>query len=242
MLRRRGKRRRKKVRDISDKMKTIIIGMPGSGKGTQAEMLARHYHIAHISTGDLLRAELNRNTQLAKKVFQLTSEGKLVPDSIINKMVKSRISMPDCKRGFILDGYPRNLAQAQFLDSRIGIDLAILISLEDEVAKARIMGRLYCPKCSAVYNMITGPKPRRDTLCDTCKVQLVRRADDSEDSFWHRVSIYHRITERVAEHYSEKCMLITIDGNRSASEVHRELIKRIDEFFSSKYSDQIGSQ
>jgi len=214
-------------------MRAVIIGMPGSGKGTQAEMLAKHYGIVHISTGEIFRSEIEHNTDLGKKASELISKGKLVPDSITNSIVLKRLSLPECKNGFILDGYPRNMAQAQFLDRRIGIDLAILISLEDETARQRILGRYYCPACSAAYNIFTGPKPKNDLTCDRCGIRLVRRNDDSEESFWHRAEIYHRITEPVAEHYLKKGILVEVDGSGSVEEVHRELVKKIEEFLKS---------
>jgi adenylate kinase len=208
-------------------MRIIFIGMPGSGKGTQSELVAKRYGIPHISTGDIFRENISAGTPLGKKADKLIKNGKLVPDLITNRIVAKRISEPDCMKGFILDGYPRNRNQAEFLEKHSKIDVVVLINLDDETARKRIRGRYNCPKCGRNYNIFTGPIPKRDSLCDGCGSALVQRKDDEESSFWHRMEIYHQITEPLVRYYREKGTLIKVNGNQPVPDVQKELIKKL---------------
>jgi adenylate kinase len=209
-------------------MKLIFIGMPGSGKGTQSELVAKRYGLPHISTGDIFRDNIKAGTELGKKADALISRGRFVPDSITNKIVKKRMIEPDCRKGFILDGYPRNLVQTQFMEKKIGRDFAVFIEICDETAKNRILGRHQCSNCKKSYNVFTGPKPKKEGHCDSCGMPLIQRKDDSETSFWHRMEIYHRLTEPIVSYYREKGILITVNGEQSVSDVEKELEKKLE--------------
>ncbi len=210
-------------------MNIIIIGMPGSGKGTQAELLAKKYRLAHISTGDIFREEINRKTEIGKKADFLIKRGKLVPNEITNEIVRKKLTELKSKKGFILDGYPRNMVQAGFLDSSSKLDAAIFMEISDEAAKKRLMGRYSCGKCSRNYNIFTRPIPKKELLCDKCKIPLVQRDDDDEKSVLKRIEVYHRITEKLIPFYREKGILLEINGEQTVPAVRREIIKKLKE-------------
>ncbi len=199
-------------------VKILFIGPQGSGKGTQAKIISEELKILHISTGDLFREITGK---LREELDSYMNKGQLVPDELVIRILKERISKPDCKNGFILDGYPRNLNQANLLDNIAKIDKVILIDISDELAIERISSRISCKKCGAVYNLITNP-PKRKDICDKCQEELYRRADDNPDAVKKRLETYHKETEPILEKY--KNILITIDGNQEIDKISMDII------------------
>ena len=216
-------------------MKSIIfIAPPAAGKGTQARLVGEKYGIPHISTGDLLRAARDGNDECSKIIVKLQDEGKLVPDEIVLELLKERLEQFDCKNGYILDGFPRNLDQAKHYDemlSDIDIDLGyvILIDLDKEIAQERISSRLVCPKCGAVYSTANeSTKPRTDNVCDTCSTTLVHRKDDDVATYGVRYQTYLDDTAPLIDYYQKHNVLYHVDGNKSTEEIFKEIIEIID--------------
>lgn len=203
-------------------MKIIFIGPQGSGKGTQAGVVSKELSIPHISTGDLFREATG---DLKKELESYMNEGKLVPDELTLKILKDRLEKEDAKKGFILDGFPRNLNQAELLSTITKIDKVIEITLPDDEAIKRISGRLTCKDCKAGYNEFTEPKPAQKNICDKCGGELIRRADDTTEAVTKRLKIYHEETEPILEKYSDS--IIKIDGNRDIKEITEEIIEKL---------------
>ncbi|MFA5021622.1 MAG: nucleoside monophosphate kinase, partial [Patescibacteria group bacterium] len=174
-------------------MRIIIFGPQGSGKGTQAELIARRHGLPYISTGDIFRYHLKNQTELGKKVFTYVNAGHLVPDELTNKIVAERINQPDCRNGFVLDGYPRNKSQLDYLNTITKIDFAIAIELDDKTAIKRLAGRLAC-KCGLSYHLQHNP-PKQPGICDKCGGQLFKRDDDKPEAIKKRLEIYHQETK-----------------------------------------------
>ena len=194
----------------------ILLGPPGAGKGTQAKLLVQAYGIPHISTGDMFRDHIARDTELGKKVKAITASGQLVPDEVTNALVKERLSRPDVARGFILDGYPRTVPQAEYLEGllrSLGRKLERVISYEvaEEMIVERISGRRSCPKCGAVYHVSQNP-PRKTGLCDRDGEGLVQRPDDRPENVHVRLEEYAGKTEPLKRFYREKGLLSEVDG------------------------------
>ncbi|MFA6322421.1 MAG: adenylate kinase [Candidatus Buchananbacteria bacterium] len=208
-------------------MKIIIFGPQGSGKGTQAELIARRHKWPYISTGDIFRYHLKNNTALGQKISSYVNSGKLVPDLLVNQVVQDRINQPDCALGFVLDGYPRNLAQLNFLNQITKIDLAMVINLSDETAIRRLAQRLAC-KCGLSYHLTFNP-PKQAGVCDKCGGELFRRDDDQPDAIKQRLEIYHQETEPIYSDYKKDGVLHVIDGDKPIEEVY----KQVDEVISS---------
>ncbi|MEA3430762.1 MAG: nucleoside monophosphate kinase [Nanoarchaeota archaeon] len=203
-------------------MKIIFLGKPAAGKGTQARRLAEELDIPYISTGEFFRAELKQGTELGKMAYeQYWKEGKLVPDDITNKIVESQIKNYS---NFILDGYPRTLGQAKFLDNITNIDLVINIDISDKDLMHRIEGRRYCPQCNANYNVNTAPKPKNDNLCDKCNISLEIRPDEKPKALAERLREYNEKTEPLIEFYKNKNILNNIEGNRSIENIYQEIL------------------
>lgn len=198
------------------------MGVQGSGKGTQAKLLAEHLKIPHISTGDIFRSLTG---ELKAKVDALINKGNLVPDSLTLEIIKERLSKPDCKRGFILDGYPRNIAQAKSLDTITKIEKIIEISLEDKESIRRLSGRRSCKSCNKEYNVnIPFLAPKEKEKCDICKKQLFQRDDDkTEVAIKKRLDIYHKETEPLLKHYKS----IKINGNQPIDSVFKDILKAL---------------
>ena len=191
-------------------MKFILIGCPGAGKGTQAKKLSKHYDIAHISTGDLLREQIANGTELGKKAKTYMDAGGLVPNEIIIGMMKEKIE--GLSGAFLLDGYPRTIEQADALATIVDIDLAINIDVADEVLVDRLTKRRSCPKCNAVYHLTNKP-PKKDGICDSCGAELYQRDDDKEETIRNRLKVYRENTFPLIDYYSKKGKLVTIKGN-----------------------------
>ena len=185
-------------------MKLVLIGCPGAGKGTQAKKLSKHYGIAHISTGDLLREQMKQGTELGKKVSEIMNAGGLVSDEIVSAMLAERIKADDCKNGYILDGYPRNVSQAEGLDAITGpLDKVVCIDVDDNIIVDRMTGRRGCPKCGSMYHIKYNP-PKQDGVCDACGEALIQRKDDNEETVKNRLKVYHETTAPVINYYDEK--------------------------------------
>jgi adenylate kinase len=209
-------------------MKIIIFGPQGSGKGTQAELIARRHGLPYISTGDIFRFHIKNNTDLGQKINEQIKQGHLVDDQTTNEIVNLRLQQPDCVSGFVLDGYPRTRNQADFLDSLVDIDLAILIDITDQQAIERLNGRLAC-KCGLSYHLIYNP-PVKEGVCDKCGNELFRRDDDMIESITKRLSIYHEQTKPLLEHYRSKQILREVDGQKDIEGVYNQIEKNILEF------------
>ena len=202
----------------------LLMGAPGVGKGTQAKGIMAAWGIPQISTGDLLRDHRDRGTQLGVAATQLMDAGKLVPDDLVNQMVAERLQRPDTVRGYILDGYPRTLAQAEWLDRRLaavpsGLPLiAVSIQVSYTQLLRRITGRRICPTCQRIYNVYLQP-PKLDTVCDVEGTPLVQRADDVEAVFHERMRTYAALTAPVVEHYRATSRFVEVDGEQPAADV-----------------------
>ena len=207
-------------------MKIVILGHPGSGKGTEAKLIQKKYGIPHISTGDIFRSISQESTELGREVKRLIGSGNFVPDSITIKFVKERISKEDCKEGFILDGFPRNLNQAKELDKIIKIDKVIHLHIEDETAVNRLSSRWQCKKCGIIYGV--NIKPKSDNTCDKCKEKLYQRDDDKPDLLRKRIKICHDETRPLIDYYKKKGIYFTVDGERGVEEVFKEVCKLLD--------------
>ena len=202
----------------------LLMGAPGVGKGTQAKGIMAAWGIPQISTGDLLRDHWDRGTPLGVAATQLMDAGKLVPDDLVNQMVAERLQRPDTVRGYILDGYPRPLAQAEWLDGRLAASpsglplIAVSIQVSYTQLLRRITGRRICPTCQRIYNVYLQP-PKLDTVCDVEGTPLVQRADDVEAVFHERMRTYAALTAPVVEHYRATSRFVEVDGEQPAGEV-----------------------
>jgi len=196
----------------------LLLGAPGVGKGTQAKELVQHWGIPQISTGDLLRANVAQGTPLGKTAKEIMHRGELVPDSLVNEMVAVRLQQPDTVKGYILDGFPRTLAQAHWLDGRLAMQkealplVAVSIQVDYNQLLRRITGRRNCPVCQTIYNIYTKP-PQRAGFCDVEGAALIQRADDTEKAFAERMRAYEAQTAPVIEHYRELGRFIEVPGD-----------------------------
>lgn len=207
-------------------MKLILLGAPGAGKGTQATRLKEHYQIPHISTGDIFRSNMKNNTPLGMKAKEYMDQGLLVPDSLTIDMVMDRIAQPDCQNGYILDGFPRTLAQAEALDKMVEIDAAVDVEVPDEKIVDRMAGRRVCPKCGEPYH--TKYKiPQQEGICDRCGSELMIRKDDEPETVLKRLTVYHDATEPLIAHYAAKGKLVKVDGTLSVETVTDEIVKAL---------------
>ena len=204
-------------------MNLVLMGPPGAGKGTQGELLAKKLGINTISTGVMLRTAIKEQTEIGKQVDKLISEGKLVPDDIMVKLVKERLQKPDCQNGFILDGFPRTTAQAEALtQSGVKIDKVLSLEVADEVIVERLSSRRECSKCGAPYNVISN-KPEKEGVCDKCGGDLIQRADDNPDTIKNRLDVYHTQTEPIKEYYEKLGLLVTAQGEEELSDTTKNV-------------------
>ncbi|MEL9908187.1 MAG: adenylate kinase [Desulfurococcus sp.] len=200
-------------------MKIVLIGAPGAGKGTYAQILREKYCIPHISTGDIFREEIARDTELGRVVKSYIEKGLLVPDEIVIEVVSKRLKQPDASRGFILDGFPRTLEQAKALDEIVDVDAVVHLVVSEEVAVRRLSGRRICPVCNRVYNIYYEPKPREDEKCDYDGAQLIRRPDDEPEVVRNRYRVFYETFKPIIEYYRVSNKLIEVDSNKSIKEV-----------------------
>ena len=209
-------------------MNLILLGAPGAGKGTQAELLVKKLSIPAISTGNMLREAIANGTALGKKAKEYMDEGNLVPDDLILGIVAERVSRPDCARGFILDGVPRTLAQAEALEDRgVKIDHVISIEVDDSEIERRMTGRRVCAKCGASYHVSANP-PKTEGVCDACGGELTIRKDDAPETVRKRLQIYHSTTEVLKDFYGKLGRLCIVNGSQSIEDANRDILKAIE--------------
>ncbi|MCR4936966.1 MAG: adenylate kinase [Lachnospiraceae bacterium] len=204
-------------------MKLVMLGAPGAGKGTQANMIAEKYGIPHISTGDIFRANIKEGTDLGKEAKSYMDKGELVPDELTVRLLLDRVSKDDCKDGYVLDGFPRTIPQAEVLEKELEkngdrIDKAVNVDVPDENIVNRMSGRRACLKCGATYHIVHIP-PRKEGICDTCGSELVQRDDDKEETVKNRLKVYHDQTAPLIEFYSSRNVLETVDGTKPSEDV-----------------------
>lgn len=208
-------------------MNLILLGAPGAGKGTQAELLIEKLSIPSISTGNMLREAIANGTELGKQAKTYMDGGLLVPDELILSIVADRVAQSDCANGFILDGVPRTLAQAEALDAKgVKIDHVVSIEIDDSVIEGRMTGRRVCAKCGASYHIVANP-PKRDGICDLCGGELVTRKDDAPETVRKRLDVYHASTEVLKEYYAAKGKLRLVNGNQSIESANSDILAAI---------------
>ena len=210
-------------------MKIIMLGAPGAGKGTQAKMLAEKYKIPHISTGDIFRANIMNGTELGRQAKEYMDKGLLVPDELTVKILLDRVAQADCSDGYVLDGFPRTIPQAEVLDealTKLGekIDFAINVDVPDENIVKRMSGRRACLKCGATYHIEHIP-PKKEGICDTCGSELVLRDDDKPETVLSRLKVYHDQTQPLIDFYTAKGVLKTVDGTVDMKDVFSAIVK-----------------
>jgi len=204
-------------------MRIILVGPPGAGKGTQAEKIVAKYNVAHISTGDILRANVKAGTELGKKAKSFMDAGALVPDDVIVGMMRGRLAEDDCKNGFILDGFPRTVPQAEALDgllAEMGIKLdgVILLDVDDDTVVERLCGRRMCKKCGRIFHVSFKPSSKGD-LCDECGGELYQRDDDKEEVIRQRLAVYHSQTAPLVDYYGKAGLLLRVPGAEAGDKV-----------------------
>lgn len=204
-------------------MKIIMLGAPGAGKGTQAKMIADKYGVPHISTGDIFRANIKNGTELGMEAKKYMDQGLLVPDELTVRILLDRVAQDDCKNGYVLDGFPRTIPQAEVLDSELTklgdhIDYAINVDVPDENIVKRMSGRRACLTCGATYHIEHVP-PKKEGICDVCGSELVLRDDDKPETVKNRLNVYHEQTQPLIDFYTEKGVLKIVDGTVPMEEV-----------------------
>ncbi len=204
-------------------MKIIMLGAPGAGKGTQAKLIAEKYNIPHISTGDIFRANIKEGTELGKEAKQYMDKGQLVPDELTVRILLDRVAKDDCKNGYVLDGFPRTIPQAEVLDTEVAklgdkIDFAIDVDVPDENIIKRMSGRRSCPGCGRTYHIVHIP-PKKEGICDDCGKELVLRDDDKPETVKSRLDVYHKQTQPLIDYYSKQNILRTVDGTKDMDDV-----------------------
>ena len=214
-------------------MHLIIMGAPGAGKGTYCQDLCKVLNVPHISTGDMFRKAIKDETPIGKLAKELIDKGQFVPDEVTNKLVEERLNEKDCENGFILDGYPRNVNQAEALEkilSNMGakLDSAINLDVDYSIIVNRMINRRICPSCGASYNLIS-IKPIHEGICDKCGTSLIQRDDDKEETIKTRLDVYEEQTKPLIEFYKEKNLLNTIDSNGSIKEVFDKILKSLED-------------
>ena len=210
-------------------MKLILLGAPGAGKGTQAEVISEKYDIPTISTGNIIRAALKNGTEMGLKAKAYIEAGKLVPDDVVIGIIRERLAEPDCDGGFILDGFPRTIPQAEALDSMgIAIDAALSIEVEDGEIVKRMSGRRVCEKCGASYHT-EYKKPKTDGVCNACGGALVIRKDDEPETVLNRLSVYHEQTEPLKSYYAKVGKLLTVEGQDDVKDTTALVLKTLSE-------------
>ncbi|EOT28731.1 adenylate kinase [Eubacterium sp. 14-2] len=210
-------------------MKIIMLGAPGAGKGTQAKQIADKYSIPHISTGDIFRANLKAGTELGKKAKEYMDQGLLVPDELTCDLVMDRIGQEDCKNGFVLDGFPRTIPQAEALDAALAkinekMDYAIDVDVPDENIVNRMSGRRACLNCGATYHIVSIPT-KVEGICDRCGNQVVLRDDDQPETVKKRLNVYHEQTQPLIDYYKKQNILKTVDGTRPMEDVFGAIVE-----------------
>ncbi len=208
-------------------MNLILLGAPGAGKGTQAEMLIEQLRIPSISTGNMLREAMANGSDLGKQVKAYMDSGSLVPDDVILSIVAERVAQPDCENGFILDGVPRTLAQAEALDAKgVKIDHVVSIEIDDAVIEGRMTGRRVCTKCGASYHVSANP-PKQEGICDQCGSEVTTRKDDAPETVRHRLEVYHASTEVLKDYYAKQGKLRLVEGNQPIADANKDILRAL---------------
>lgn len=210
-------------------MKIIMLGAPGAGKGTQAKKIADKYQIPHISTGDIFRANIKEGTELGKKAKSYMDQGQLVPDEVTLELIMDRFQNPDCKNGYVLDGFPRTIPQAEALTEALAkkgetIDYAINVEVPDENIINRMGGRRACLACGSTYHIVYAPT-KVEGICDRCGEKLVLRDDDKPETVKNRLNVYHNQTQPLIEYYTKQGKLAEVDGTQSMEDVFNAIVK-----------------
>lgn len=210
-------------------MKIIMLGAPGAGKGTQAKMIAEKYGLPHISTGDIFRANIKNGTELGKEAKEYMDKGLLVPDELTVRLLLDRVAQDDCKNGYVLDGFPRTIPQAEVLDEKLSelgekVDFAINVDVPDENIVNRMSGRRACLSCGATYHIVSIP-PKKEGICDVCGSELVLRDDDKPETVQNRLKVYHDQTQPLIDFYEKKGVLRSVDGTLPMEEVFTAITK-----------------
>lgn len=214
-------------------MKIIMLGAPGAGKGTQAKMIADKYNVPHISTGDIFRANIKNGTELGLEAKKYMDQGMLVPDELTVKILLDRVSQADCGNGYVLDGFPRTIPQAEVLENALKeindhIDYAIDVNVPDENIVRRMSGRRACLSCGATFHIVHVP-PKEEGICDRCGKELILRDDDRPETVEKRLAVYHEQTQPLIDFYSVKGILRTVDGTVDMMDVFEEITKILGE-------------
>ena len=209
-------------------MKIIMLGAPGAGKGTQAKKIAAKYDIPHISTGDIFRANIKNGTELGNKAKTYMDQGLLVPDELVVDLVVDRVQQDDCKNGYVLDGFPRTIPQAEALDKALAefgdkIDYAIDVNVPDENIVKRMGGRRACVGCGATYHLVYAPT-KTEGICDVCGKELILRDDDKPETVQKRLNVYHEQTQPLIDYYTGQGVLKTVDGTKNLDEVFGDIV------------------
>lgn len=206
-------------------LKLLIMGPAGSGKGTMSSLIKEHFPVAHISTGDMFREEIKQNTSLGQQANSYISKGLLVPDDVTIAMVKSRLTHDDCQEGYLLDGFPRSIVQAQAIDE-LGINGVINLTIDESLLVDRIVYRRVCKKCGATYNLKNLP-PKNEGVCDRCGSQLKQRSDDTYEKLMVRLDSYQKQTKPVVEFFRDKNVVYDIDASRTIEEIYADIEKTL---------------
>ena len=214
-------------------MKIIMLGAPGAGKGTQAKKIAEKYAIPHISTGDIFRANIKNGTELGKKAKTYMDQGLLVPDELVVDLVVDRVNQDDCANGYVLDGFPRTIPQAEALDEALAalgqtVDYAINVEVPDENIVNRMSGRRACVDCGATYHLVYIPT-KVENVCDNCGGGLILREDDKPETVQKRLNVYHEQTQPLIDYYTEKNILVEVDGTVDINDVFGAIVKILGE-------------
>ncbi len=212
-------------------MRLILLGPPGAGKGTQAEFIIDNFDIPHISTGDIFRKNIKEGTELGTRAKSFMDQGKLVPDSLVVEIVEDRLKESDCKNGFLLDGFPRTVVQAEELDKvleamSVDLDAVINIKVNPEMLVARAIGRRICRNCGATYHVVNNP-PKQEGVCDKCGGELYQRSDDVEETVKNRINVYIEETSPLIQYYDKRGKLVDIEGEQEIHAVSQDIVKAL---------------
>lgn len=212
-------------------MRLVLLGAPGAGKGTQAVRVAQFLNVPHISTGEIFRHNISNRTPIGIRASEFINDGELVPDDVTNEMVKNRLSDDDCKVGFVLDGYPRTIPQAEFLknylnDQKIVLDAVVDLEIDDDNVVNRITGRRVCPVCSENYHIET-KKPKVEGICDKCSSALKQRDDDTVETVRNRLKTYKEETEPLIEYYQKNSLLVGVNGEQDIDVVFDDILRKL---------------
>ena len=212
-------------------MRLILLGPPGAGKGTQAKRVIEEFDIPHISTGDIFRKNIKEKTELGQKVEGLLAEGKLVPDELTIEIVWDRLDQEDCKNGFLLDGFPRTIPQAEALDEGLAkrglkLDRVLNIDVDTDSLVKRLSGRRVCPNCGASYHIDNNP-PKVEGICDVCQTPVIQREDDKEETVLDRIKVYDSQTKPLVDFYNKQDLVFTVDGTLPIDEITNKLVTEL---------------